>query len=200
MVEITGIVLAGGSSRRLGRDKAAAELAGKSLLEWTLAPLLQLCGRVLIVASPQHLVSQPSLPNGVEAVADIRPGRGPLGGLHTGLSVSSTQYNLAVACDMPLLNPQILEIVVSLAPGWQAVVPRLQGIPQTLHAVYSRECLPAIDRLLQAGTPGLVDLLALVNVRYVEEEEVSPLDPQLLSFFNVNTEADMNRVQLLLER
>ena len=199
MIGLTGIVLAGGRSRRLGRDKAAVRIGGETLLDRAVTPLWAVCDRVLVVVSPGRPSPMPTNRPNVETVADIQPGRGPLGGLHTGLEASFTRYSLLVGCDMPFLNTEVLRFLADTASGWQAVVPRIGQIPQTLHAVYSRECLPAVKELLGEASPGLVDLLPLVRVRYVEEEELLALDPELLSFFNVNTQDDLRRAKELLE-
>ena len=87
-------------------------------------------------------------------VADIHPHRGPLGGLYTGLKLSTSCYNIAVACDMPFLNRHMLSHLLDIADGHDAVVPLIQGKPQTLLAVYSKGCLPAMEGLFRAFQKG----------------------------------------------
>ena len=196
---ITGVVLAGGLSSRLGRDKAQVELAGKTLLQRALEPLQAVCLQVLVVTSAEGLASQVVAATGVRLIPDLEPGRGPLGGLYSGLHAAEGTQVLLVGCDMPFLKPALLEVVIKAAVGRQAAVPRLDGVPQTLHAVYSPGCLPAIEKLMTAGSPGLRDLLSMVDVRYLESEEITPLDPQLLSFFNANTRTELEQARRLLE-
>jgi molybdopterin-guanine dinucleotide biosynthesis protein A len=106
---------------------------------------------------------------------------------------------LLVGCDTPFLQPALLERVVQAGACREAAVPRLEGIPQTLQATYSRRCLSTIERLLAHGRPGLRDLLLLTDVAYLDTDEIIKTDPDLLSFFNVNSEADLERAKRLLE-
>jgi molybdopterin-guanine dinucleotide biosynthesis protein A len=106
---------------------------------------------------------------------------------------------LLVGCDTPFLQPALLKRVVQTGAGRDAGVPRLEGIPQTLQATYARRCLPTIERLLAHGRPGLRDLLLLTDVAYLDTDEIIKTDPDLLSFFNVNSEADLERAKRLLE-
>ena len=187
----------------MGRDKARVVLQDRSLLEWVLEALRQVCDEVLVVTSTEGLVHQrDAMGDAVgdaRLIADHTPGRGPLGGLYTGLGAASADMVLLVGCDTPFLQPALLERVVQAGAGREAAVPRLEGIPQTLQATYSRRCLPTIERLLAHGRPGLRDLLLLTDVAYLDTDEIIKTDPDLLSFFNVNSEADLERAKRLLE-
>ncbi|OGO05894.1 MAG: hypothetical protein A2Z76_01230 [Chloroflexi bacterium RBG_13_56_8b] len=130
-------------------------------------------------------------------VADAYPGRGALVGLATGLAASRARYNLAVACDMPFLNQALLRYMLGLTAGFDLVIPRLAEMVEPLHAVYAKSCLAPIERLLEQGNMQVNALLGLVKVRYVEADEVDRFDPRHLSFFNVNTRADLERAQRL---
>ncbi len=194
--EFSGIVLAGGLSSRLGRDKAGELLEGTTLLERALEVLLAICREVLVVTASVPTDYSIADSSKAQLVADIYPHRGPLGGLYTGLKLSSSRYNIAVACDMPFLNGQLLGHLVDMAAGHDAVVPLVQGRPQTLHAVYSKGCLPVMEQLMKdSKNAGLRDLLKLIRVRSVSEEDVVQWDGELLSFFNVNTSADLKKAQ-----
>ena len=142
----TGIVLAGGHSTRMGRDKARVALQGRSLLEWVLEALRQVCDEVLVVTSTEGLVHQrDAMGDAVgdaRLIADHTPERGPMGGLYTGLGAASADMVLLVGCDTPFLQPALLKRVVQTGAGRDAGVPRLEGIPQTLQATYARRCLP----------------------------------------------------------
>lgn len=180
------IVLAGGRSRRLGRDKAFQVLEGKTLLERAVVAVSQTARQVMVVKAPGQEL--PPLPIRVDVVDDLVPGRGPLGGLYTGLESTTAEVVCVVGCDMTFLDPPLLDTLVPLAQGQDAVVPRLDGGLQTLHALYRRTSLPTIRELLEAQGPGLHDLLALLNVYYVEVEDV---DRWRRSCLNVNTPADL---------
>ena len=175
----------------MGHDKARVVLQGKTLLERVLEPLRELCADLVVVGSAEGLSEHSDVAKGARLVADLLPGRGPLGGLHTGLRASRTQSVLLVGCDTPFLQPALLSLVAHAAVGKDAAVPRLDGIPQTLQAVYSQSSLPAIGNLVVQGRPGLRHLLPLVDVVYLEQDEIIGADPNLLSFFNVNSEGDL---------
>ena len=182
---------------RLGRDKTVEIVGNTSLLERVVSSLSLFNSDIIIVTA----VKQP-LPQFIDypkprLVADIYPGKGALGGVYTGLATSDSLYNLVVACDMPFLNQDLLRYMVRIADGFDLVMPRLGSLVEPLHAVYSKGCLAPMENLLKQGNLKVSDLLALVKVRYVEAEEINQLDPKHLSFFNINTEADLEVAQEL---
>jgi molybdopterin-guanine dinucleotide biosynthesis protein A len=191
---VTSTVLAGGKSSRLGVDKALAVVGGKSLIQRVIEQLMLVSKQILIVGSP----CQFDFPSdwGIEYRADLYPGKGPLGGIYTGLVASKSFYNLAVACDMPFLNIELLRYMIKLSHGFDAVVPRVERI-QPLHAVYCKSCLDGMKARLESGQLGISRFLNTINVRYVEQAECQRFAPQLLSFFNVNSRADLVRANRL---
>ncbi len=184
------LILAGGKSLRLGREKAGVLLGGETLLARAIR-LTRPLGEVWVVGDGRPL----PLPPGVRMVADILPGKGPLGALYTGLLLSPSPYALALACDMPFLAPQLLGYILNLAPGYDAVVPRVGELLEPLHAVYSRGCLPIIRDLLQEGKLSLQELFPRVKVRYVKVREMG----DTLPFFNINTPQDLEKAQTWLK-
>lgn len=130
-------------------------------------------------------------------MVDIYPGKSSLGGIYTGLVYSTSFHNLVVACDMPFLNVDLLRYMIDLSPDFDAVIPRIGDLKEPLHAVYSTNCLPQMERLLKEGNLKIADILDSVRVRYVEENEINRFDPEHLSFFNINTEADLERARML---
>ena len=196
-LDIGCIVLAGGKGLRLGRDKALEVVGSSNLLQRVVSQLSSFNSDIIVViangGSPLQFGGYPR----VRIVTDIYPGKGALGGLHAGLAASDAFYNLAVACDMPFLNQALLQYMVQVSPGFDLVVPRLGDLVEPLHAVYSKDCLAPIERLLEQGEVRFRALFALVKVRYIEDDEISRFDPEHLSFFNVNTEADLERAQRL---
>jgi len=198
-LEISCIVLAGGRGLRLGRDKTLETFGNTSLLERVVFNLSLFDSDIIIVVATKRalpqLVNYPKL----RVVADIYPGKGALGGVYTGLVASESLYNLVVAGDMPFLNQALLRYMVQLADGFDLVLPRLSNnMVEPLHAVYSRNCLATIKNLLNQGKMRFTDLLTLVKVRYVEAEEIDWFDPRHLSFFNINTEADLKTARELI--
>jgi molybdopterin-guanine dinucleotide biosynthesis protein A len=191
MLTVSSIVLAGGQSSRLGADKSFVNVNGQSLIERIVAKLARLSDDVIIVTnSPEkydHL--------GTRLVGDIYPGRGALGGIYSGLRTAANAYSLVAACDMPFLDLNLLRYMILLARGHDVVIPRIGGLLEPLHAIYSKSCLEPIERLLARGGLKIIDFFSEVRVRYIEEEDVDIFDPQHLSFFNVNTPSDLEEMK-----
>ncbi len=190
---VTGIVLAGGASRRMGRDKALLELDGQPLLACVLERLALVCAERLVVANDIQRYAR----FGVPVIADRFPGVGVLGGLHAGLEAATHDLVLAVGCDMPFLNPRLLRAFVGWAEGADVVVLRRDEQIETLHAVYRRTCLPAMEAAIRAGERRIISFFGLVRVRYVTPEMAAFFDPDLRSFRNVNTPEEWTAVQNL---
>jgi molybdopterin-guanine dinucleotide biosynthesis protein A len=187
----SGVVLAGGESRRLGRNKALLRIGGQTLIERVVDCVAPMSAEVVVVvASPSQGAELP-LPPGVRVVTDRYPGCGSLGGIYTGLDASREPWVLLVACDMPFLNPRLLRRLMAMRRGVDAVVPRLGGQPEPLHAVYSKTCLEPMERMLRARELKIAPLFEAVRVRYVDEETIDRIDPSHRSFFNVNSPADV---------
>jgi len=196
----TSIVLAGGRGSRLGKEKHAEEVAGESLIERTIGSLSLLSTEILIVISNRQSKSTFSSYAEAKTVVDLYPGKGPLVGIYTGLVHSSNFYNLAVACDMPFLNLDLLRYMIDLSSGFDVVMPRTGNYKEPLHAVYTKNCLPSMKNLIERGSLKISELLDSVSVRYVEISEIDRFDPEHLSFFNVNTTADLEKARLLASR
>ena len=197
---MASVVLVGGKSLRLGRDKVFETIDGENLLQRVVTCLASLTDRIILVAAPRQSI--PPLPPHlkVSKVVDIYPGKGSLGGIYTGLSASDYSHSLVVACDMPFLNLALLRHLIWLCPRFDAVIPRIARLLEPLHAVYSKSCLAAIEVLLQQDKLRITDLLDQIRVRYVEEDEIDRFDPERLSFFNINTAADLERARALAVR
>jgi molybdopterin-guanine dinucleotide biosynthesis protein A len=196
---ITSIILAGGRSSRLGREKLAEVIAGKSLIDRAISRLSSLSQETLIVISQKQARS--SLPSytypEAKTVVDLYPETGSLIGIYTGLVHSSNFLNLVVACDMPFLNLELLRYMVKMAPGFDVVIPRIGDQIEPLHAVYSKNCMKPMEDLIKQGNLKIRGFFDSVKVRYVGEEELYRFDPERLSFFNINTEADLKRARML---
>lgn len=188
---ITGVVLAGGRSSRFGRDKALLELDGETLLARAVRTLSAVAGEVLVLG-PEHRAGQ--VP-GARVIPDERPGDGPLPALATALRAMRGKRMIAVATDMPLVNPVLLQHLLDRSVGYDVTVPRVGSRTQQLHAVYARSCLPAIESQLQAGDLKIDRFFGAVRTLVIEEDEIASFDPSLLSFRNINTEADWIEVQ-----
>ena len=195
---MTSIILAGGRNQRLGRNKALLTIRGKSLIERVIERVKLVSSQTLIVTSQEQL--DLSVPLEAKVLVDLYPGKGPLAGIYTGLLASSYLYSVVVACDMPFLNTKLLRYMIELSPDFDAVVPRLsEGKVEPLHAVYSKNCSDKIKTQLEHDQLQVSHFLDKVRVRYVEQAECRRFDPQLLSFFNINSQSDLDRAIVLAE-
>lgn len=195
---MSSIILAGGRGTRLGREKISLVLAGQNLLEWQAARLSTLGGEVILVLAQEQEIPPDSLPTGVRPVHDLYPGKGPLAGIYAGLRESADRLAVVVACDMPFLNVELLRYMMSLAPGFDAVVLRPRGRIEPLHAVYSKDCLGAIEVILSEAKPSVGRLVERVKTRFVEDEEIARFDPDGLSWFNINTPKDLRQAEAFM--
>lgn len=192
---ISGIILAGGESRRMGADKALLTVGAQPLIGRVANVMRQVVDELIIVADRPD--RYPHL-NGRMTV-DLLPGRGPLGGIYSGLCAAHYWQSLVVACDMPFLSLQLLQYLVSLESGQDVVIPRWEELVEPLHAVYSKACLAVMEDLLSQDSLSILDVLPRVRVRYVNREEIAQFDPLLLSFANLNTPADLRWAQRAVE-
>ena len=200
--ETTGIVLAGGRSRRLGRAKALEPFQGEPMIRRVIDRLSGITDDLVFVVNDREQAS--TLPLSTETIAqpcktvvDLYPDGGALGGIYTGLSAADSPWAFVVACDMPFLNVDLARHMLGLRDGYDAVVPRSNGYPEPTHALYSKSCLPHIKQRLQDHDLKIDRFFNEVNVRFVEEAEVREFDKDLLSFFNVNTQDDLDRALTL---
>jgi molybdopterin-guanine dinucleotide biosynthesis protein A len=193
---ISGVILAGGQSRRLGIDKSLLEVEGEPLLARTVQTLAALSEDVIVVAN--ETARYRSLDLAVRFVPDEKRGMGSLMGIYSGLKVARHGHALVVACDMPFLSLPLLRYMVPLSEGSDVVIPRLNGLVEPLHSIYGKSCLPFMAELLDRGRRKITAFFPQVRVRYVEEQELVAFDPSYLSFVNVNTAEDWERVQRLL--
>lgn len=193
---ISGILLAGGESRRMGRvNKALLRVRGRTIIERSAEILQQLFPEVLVITNSPDDFSFLGLP----MYGDIYPGRGSLGGLYTGLTHCAGQWGFLVACDMPFLNGTVIEYLTNLRGEADVVIPRLTDGLEPLHAVYAKECLPYIRDLLASGDLKIIDFLKKVRVREVSEEELFPYDSEFRFIMNVNTPKDLEQAQLIAQ-
>jgi molybdopterin-guanine dinucleotide biosynthesis protein A len=197
-IEVSGVIMAGGASQRLGRNKALERIGGKALIERVIDSLVPLTTEVLVVVGRPEEAAALRLPPSVRIESDRYPGRGSLGGIFTGVDASAEPWSLVVACDMPFLNRELLRHLMEQSTNVGAVIPRLGGQIEPLHALYSKACLAPMERMVRAGDLKIAPLFEAVRVRYVGEETIDRIDPRHLSFFNINTQADLEEAMRLL--
>ena len=213
----TVLILAGGSSRRMGRDKLLLPVppTGIPLVRYVAERLVPLATKLTVVANdPGICAAVQGLGPGasqwdgeemgadtvVSCLGDDVPGDGPLGGLATGLR-DVEEWALTVAGDMPFVSAACCRYLIESSDvDCDAVVPVLDGRAQPLHAVYSRRCLPSVERALAAGRRRMDSFWEEVRVRNVEAEQMRALDPDLLTFTNVNTPCEWEKALVLLSQ
>src|ERR1700682_5778225 len=179
------VILAGGLSRRMGRDKASLPAGDGTLIEHLARRLAPVVDETIVAGGSDR----PPLA-GVRMVDDLYPGLGPLAGIQAGLRAARSPRVWVVRCDLPDVDPALASLLLGLAGEVDAVVPRIDSEPQGVCAIYDRALESRIDGLLAAGERRVKMLLAASNVRYVTTDELRVVDPELRSFRNINTPAD----------
>ena len=192
--------MAGGKSLRLGYNKVLEVVGDRGLLEQVISRVASLSNQIIVVATEEQVIPKFKDYPDTQVVTDIYPGKGPLGGIYTGLKTSTSACNLVVAADMPFLNQALLGYMLGLAEGVDLVAPRISGQIEPLHAVYMQDCLAAIEKMMKEGVLGVHKLFSRVNVRYIEAEEIAHFDPEQRSFFNINTEGDLQLARNIASR
>ncbi len=180
------IILAGGKSSRMGRNKALLPIGDQLLIEVLYQRLRALFDEVVISANDR--TGYPGLD--ATWVEDLYRDTGALGGMHAALQAMRSGHAFVVGCDMPQPNLELVGHLLTLAPAADAVVPRIAARPEPTHAVYAKTVVPAIDKQLRAGRYKITGFFDEVRVRYVEEDELRRLDPELRSFTDLDTPAE----------
>jgi molybdopterin-guanine dinucleotide biosynthesis protein A len=193
---MTSIILAGGKSSRLGQNKALQVIDGKSLIQRVVDRLAILSTEIIIATAHGEAIPCSSTVR-IKTVADIYPRKGPLGGIHSGLTASSNPRAIVVSCDTPFLSASLLEYMTQTLADSDVALPRIGEMIEPLCAVYSKNCLAPIQKLLERDERQIRKLFSMVKVKYVEEDEINSFDPEHLSFFNINSQDDLERAQKL---
>jgi molybdopterin-guanine dinucleotide biosynthesis protein A len=199
---VTGIVLAGGRSQRMGRDKAWQPIAGRPMIQWVLDAVRAVTQHQFVVVRRRGRYGELDVP----LVEDHFPGRGPLTGLHAGLKAAPTDLTLVVACDLPLVRPELLRLLIAHTGAAHAAVPYVaEKLPpptghfssareaglQPLCATYRRACIGPLEKLLATGSVPSILLVSVIKARIIPPEEWRVMDPEGQSFFNVNQPEDL---------
>ena len=187
---MTGVILAGGESTRMGKNKAFIEINGKRIIDRTVSLFREIFDDVLLVTNtPLDYIELK-----VRIVTDLVPGKGSLGGIYTGLFFSSSPKAFFVGCDMPFLDRRVIQYFLSLAQTADIVVQRTKDYWQPLHAIYPRTLLKPIERLLHQGELTIFKAYQGLRVREVTGEELKPFDPDLHTLSNINTPEELKKL------
>jgi len=193
--EMTGIILAGGKNSRIKRKKAFIQLPGGfSIIENTVAIFKRIFSEVIIITNQPERYEKFR----VRTVSDLIQGKGPLGGIFTGLCFSRNEHNFFVACDMPWINPSLIKYILKKPKDYQVVIPQPKGKSEPLFARYSKSCLPVVFSHLQKERLKIRDIFKDLEVLKISPGEIKRFDPKGHSFLNINTEKDLKRVLKIL--
>ena len=187
-------VLAGGYGKRLGQDKANAEVAGKPLLEWTTEALRPLSMDLLVVKRYNQYLPMMTSQTSWRTIIDKRPNAGPLAGIEAALEEITNDVMIIVGCDMPLIQPDLLRAIAAKCHDNDMVIPLLNGMSQPLLAAYRTSCLPVVKQLLDSGEGRIRKIIPYLKCHHLTENDLNHYDPELISFTNVNYPADLRHV------
>jgi molybdopterin-guanine dinucleotide biosynthesis protein A len=194
---LTAIILAGGKSSRIGlyKNKAKIRFNGKCLIDIVISKLKFLVGDNIIIVGPPE-----EYPYFKQVVPDLFPQKGPLGGIFSGLKVSTSQYNLLVGCDMPFIEVKLLQYMIENINTYDIVIPCYgKGLIEPLCAIYSKSCLEVIERNIKAGVLSVREIFPHLKVKFIKEEEIKKFDAGLYSFFNINFKRDFTKAEELIK-
>jgi len=204
MLQKSAVILAGGFSRRFGRDKGLVVLAGKPLILHVIDQVSKVADEVLVVVSSEEQKNkfEAILEEKANLVIDKDDSQSPLVGAITGFECANAEYSLLLPCDTPLVSTRIVQFLLDICTDRSAAIPRWPGgYIEPLQAVYRTEsALTAAKTALKQGKMNMRSMIDnLRGVRYVSMMVLEQLEPELLTFFNVNTPQDLKKAESILK-
>lgn len=191
---MTGIILAGGKNSRMGVKKAFLNIGGTTIIDTILSIYRNIFKDIIIVTNtPEEYAYCQG-----KVIKDIIPNSGPLGGIYTGLLTAKDEYSFVTACDMPFINDSIVKYISGIR-GYDIVVPVLNGQYEPLCALYSKRCLPAINKQLKDGKLSIKNIFKMCSVKELNVEEFWEAKETLISFTNVNTPEELKNALKIRE-
>lgn len=188
--QLTGYILAGGKSSRMGVDKGLLQFKGKAIIEHVIEQIQTVVQKVVIVSNNPEYEKF-----GLEVIPDLVKNIGPAGGIYTALKHSGTNLNFVVSCDMPFINRKAIEFLLQSTDSYQIVLPEFRGKLEPMFGVYSRECLPLWKGLIEKGVIKLQSLVSHFNLRKINVDDNSFFTE--LTFMNINTKTDFENARKL---
>lgn len=184
----SAIILAGGENTRYGDNKALIDLGGKPLIKIIIDKISPLFNKVYVVTN--NTSDYYSLDN-IEIVKDLYPeNRSTLEAIYSGLKASDDKDNMVFACDMPYLNTNLIQDMINNIKDYDLVMPVIKGKPVTFHTIYTKNCLPVMEKALEKKHKKVSRIFRELNVKYIQEDKLKELDPDLNSFFHIKTFVD----------
>lgn len=192
-MDVTCAILAGGKSKRMGRDKALIPVGDRALLSRVYAVAEEVFSDILVLSNLHTHLDKVRAP----IVKDVIPRQGPMIGIVSALLYARTPYVFVLACDMPFLRKDAIEYVLTAARGEDIVIPKTEKGFEPLHALYNRSCISPLLSAIERGRMKIPDIFPLLSVKVVEGKEVF-MSQGLSIFTNINTEEDLSRAQSLI--
>ena len=190
-MDVTGIILADGKNSQLGGNKGTELIGGIPVIERVINALKPITSRIILITGGDTITY--STLKDVEVIRDNYRVKRPLTGIYTGLCCSRSKANIVVTCDMPFLNAALLDHMVKILPSYDAIVPRWPNMQkEPLHAVYSISCLLTMKKHIETNRYSIIHVLKEMHVLHLNKRGFSELDPEFLSFFNINDQADID--------
>jgi len=186
---MTGIILAGGKSQRMKKNKVLLQINKKLVIESIVEKLKIVFDDIVIIGN----LSLDCRFSGVKLVKDMVFEKGPLGGIYTGLSVSQSKYNFICGCDMPFLNINLIQYMVRKKTDYNVVIPKYGDCFEPLHAVYSKSIIPVIKEKIEQGPYSIQSIFPKVKVKYITEKEMEKFGNWRKFFFNINTPSQLKK-------
>ena len=193
---MTGIILAGGKSRRMKKDKALLQIGKKQVIELIIEKLKIVFDDVVIIGN----FSLDCRFSGARLIEDMVSEKGPSGGIYTGLSVSQSKYNFICGCDMPFLNVNLIQYMLRRKTDYDILIPKYGDCLEPLHAIYSKSILPVIKKKIEQGTYRIQSIFPKVKVKYITEKEMEKFRDWRHFFFNINTLSDLRSARKIFKQ
>lgn len=186
MNSVTGAILSGGKSTRMKTDKAFLKFGSRTMIEELIARLEKKFSKLIIIANDKERYAD----IGIEVLEDIMPDKGPLGGIYTTLVKSDSLYNFIFSCDTPFVNLDLVDYMITGTNNVDIVVPMWRSRFEPLHAIYSKNCVEAIEKQLKNGDLKITNLFSGLNINVIEQEKLERFDLSETPFMNINTPED----------
>ncbi|WP_245712531.1 molybdenum cofactor guanylyltransferase [Anaerobacillus alkalilacustris] len=192
------VILAGGKSSRMGKNKALLQINGITTIERTKNSLREVFDDILLVANDDERYRFLNVPITKDKVID----KGPLAGIHAGLLTANHDTNLFVACDMPFISSKLAKLLVELSDGFDAVVPVIDGEQHPLFAVYKKSIIRVIENCFETKQLRIKSLLNKVNVKYVTEDQLKNKEIDKLEqvFYNMNHPFEYEKAKIIAKQ
>ena len=171
----------------MGENKAFIEIEGVPIIRRIYDLFKELFQEIIIVTNQKELFSNFDS----KIYSDLLPNKGVLGGLYTGIFLSTFNYSFCVACDMPFIKKPLVQYLMNHIQDDDVIVPRTKDGLQPLHAIYSKNCLDPIKKIMEQGKYSIIDFYDMVKVKIIQEDDFISLDPHRESFINVNTPIEL---------